>query len=81
MFISYRQDDWTKWLGLAEFAYNNYVHASTRVSPFYATFGRHPHFDVNMPTYTEVLAADKQAELIQKIHTELKSEIRLAQET
>lgn len=81
MFISYRQDDWTKWLGLVEFAYNNSVHASTRVSPFYATFGRHPHFDVNMPTYTEVPAAEKQAELIQKIHTELKSEIRLAQKT
>jgi len=29
MFISHRQEQWSKWLGTAEFAYNNKVHSST----------------------------------------------------
>jgi len=34
MFIYHHQDHWPKWLDTAEFAYNNKVHAGTRVSPF-----------------------------------------------
>jgi len=33
MFINHRQEQWTKWLGTAEFAYNNKVHSSTWTSP------------------------------------------------
>jgi len=29
MFVSYQQDDWSKWLPMAEFAYNNTTHSST----------------------------------------------------
>ena len=28
-FVSFRQNDWVEWLPLAEFSYNNRVHAST----------------------------------------------------
>jgi hypothetical protein len=41
-YINYRQCNWVKWLPLAEFAYNNSVHASTRVTPFFALMGHHP---------------------------------------
>jgi hypothetical protein len=41
-YINYRQDDWVKWLPLAEFAYNNSVHSSTGVTPFFALMGLHP---------------------------------------
>jgi transposase InsO family protein len=41
-FISYQQDDWSQLLHLAEFAYNNIVHSSTKVTPFYAYTGNHP---------------------------------------
>ena len=43
-FCSYQQDDWVDWLGIAEFHYNNLIHDSTHVSPFYANYGFNPSF-------------------------------------
>ena len=43
-YIGYRQDDWVEWLQQAEFAYNNTVHASMGIIPFYAMYGYHPEF-------------------------------------
>ncbi|MBW0489153.1 hypothetical protein O181_028868, partial [Austropuccinia psidii MF-1] len=45
MYVSYHQDDWNTWLPLAEFAYNNSDHSSTKLSPFFIMYGRDPHFD------------------------------------
>jgi len=39
-FIDYRQKDWPEWLALAEFAVNNKVHTTTKVSSFMANYGR-----------------------------------------
>jgi hypothetical protein len=41
-YVSPDHDDWSTWLPVAEFAYNNSVHASTRQTPFYANLGFHP---------------------------------------
>ena len=41
-YVSPTHDDWSAWLPVAEFAYNNAVSASTRQTPFYANFGYHP---------------------------------------
>ncbi|MBW0573643.1 hypothetical protein O181_113358 [Austropuccinia psidii MF-1] len=45
MHVSYHQDDWNTWLPLAEFAYNNSDHSSTKQSPFFTVYGRDPQFD------------------------------------
>ncbi|MBW0509611.1 hypothetical protein O181_049326 [Austropuccinia psidii MF-1] len=42
MYVSYHQDDWHAWLPLAEFAYNNAEHSSTKQSPFCTIYGRNP---------------------------------------
>jgi len=39
MFINHRQEQWPEWLGMAEFAYNNKTHSSTKTSPFKANYG------------------------------------------
>ncbi|MBW0571918.1 hypothetical protein O181_111633 [Austropuccinia psidii MF-1] len=44
MYVSYHQDDWHTWLPLAEFAYNNAEHSSTKQFPFFTIYGRNPSF-------------------------------------
>lgn len=41
-YCSYMQDDWAKWLPLGEFADNNAISSSTKVTPFYSNKGFHP---------------------------------------
>ncbi|MBW0553093.1 hypothetical protein O181_092808 [Austropuccinia psidii MF-1] len=45
MYVNYHQDDWCTWLPLAEFAYKNAEHSSTKKSPFFTIYGRNPSFD------------------------------------
>ena len=41
-YVNYLQDDWPKWLPLAEFAANNQMSESTKISPFFANTGCDP---------------------------------------
>ena len=41
--FNYQQDDWSKLLHLAEFAYNNVPSATTGISPFIVNKGYHPN--------------------------------------
>jgi hypothetical protein len=42
IFTTASQDDWVSLLPIAQFAYNNSVHDSTKTTPFYAVYGKHP---------------------------------------
>jgi len=46
IYCNYQQDNWSKLLPLAEFAYNNAPSATTGVSPFFANKGYHPNLSV-----------------------------------
>jgi transposase InsO family protein len=41
-YISFLQDDWVDYLPMAEFARNNSVNSTTKVTPFFANHGYHP---------------------------------------
>ena len=41
-YVAHQQDDWSKWLPLAEFALNNQQSETTQCIPFYANYGLHP---------------------------------------
>ncbi|MBW0591415.1 hypothetical protein O181_131130 [Austropuccinia psidii MF-1] len=45
IYVRYHQDDWYTWVPLAEFAYNNAEHSSTKQSPFFTIYGRNHSFD------------------------------------
>src|SRR5258708_3412033 len=58
VFVSHQQDDWADWLPLAEFAYNNKIHAATHQTPFELDAGQHPHLGVEPTRTSTVEAAD-----------------------
>jgi len=47
VYCNYQQDNWSKLLPLAEFAYNNTPSATTGVSPFFTNKGYHPNITVH----------------------------------
>ena len=48
MYVNHRQNNWAKWLAMAEFAFNNKVHTATKMSLFQVNYGREPRmgFDI-----------------------------------
>jgi len=48
MYVNHRQNNWAEWLAMAEFAFNNKVHAATKMLPFQINYGREPRmgFDI-----------------------------------
>ena len=48
MYVNHRQNNWSEWLAMAEFAFNNKVHTVTKTSPFQVNYGRKPRigFDI-----------------------------------
>jgi hypothetical protein len=44
-FCNYRQDDWAKWLPIAEFCHNNQVNSATGQTAFKTVYGLEPRWD------------------------------------
>jgi transposase InsO family protein len=64
IFCNYQQDNWQELLPLAEFAYNNSVHASTGMTPFSANHGYHPHSVTTVTPHASSLDNPAAEELI-----------------
>jgi RNase H-like domain found in reverse transcriptase/Reverse transcriptase (RNA-dependent DNA polymerase)/Integrase zinc binding domain/Chromo (CHRromatin Organisation MOdifier) domain/Integrase core domain len=83
-YVNYEQDNWVELLPLAQFAYNNSVHASTKMTPFFANHGYHPEMQFKRPKDPAKLpserAADEYAGKLQEIHARLQENVREAQE-
>ena len=81
-FVSYQQDDWDKYLPLAEFAYNNTVHSSTNVTPFYALYGFHPVLTITPSIRTNINspAARDFASEIEAIHEQCRAHLERTQD-
>ena len=79
-YVSYQQDDWVDYLPLAEFAFNNNINLSTNMSPFFANFGFHPSFEPRLTDTINVPAAADLATRLERLHGELRAELKSAQE-
>ena len=78
VYYNYQQDNWSKLLSLAEFAYNNAPSATTSVSLFFANKEYHP----NITVHSEHNIASSQAYDftidLNKLQSTLKTEISVA---
>lgn len=78
-FVCNKQDDWSRWLPLAEFAKNNSISNSTGFSPFFACTGFHPR--CNSLTYSsKAPKADDFISHMQKIQTQLEGFLQAAKD-
>ncbi|MBW0519957.1 hypothetical protein O181_059672 [Austropuccinia psidii MF-1] len=76
MYFSYHQDDCNTWLPLAEFAYNNSDHSSTKQSPFFTVYGRDPQFD--SVHITQDTPAGNLSTKIQSVQQDVKRELEVS---
>lgn len=81
LFINHRQDNWAKWLHLAEFAYNNWQHSTTKVSPFMANNLSQPRWSLEgkLENMTHP-AAEEQLKEMREMENELKACLNMAAE-
>jgi len=80
MFIDHQQEQWPEWLGTAEFAYNNKVQTSTKVSLFKANSGQDPRMGFELRKKGKFKEANKFMERMQEIQGEAKVALSKAQE-
>jgi len=80
MFIDHRQEQWPKWLGTVEFAYNNKVHSSTRTTPFKANYGQDPRMGFEGRKKGKYEGAEKFVTKMKEIQEEAKAALGKAQE-
>ena len=76
--VSNQQKDWVDFLAMTEFEYNNSIHGSTKVSPFFANYGFHPRFSISIPANSINLLAKMGARTLQDIHRDLSLQLRVA---
>ncbi|MBW0586840.1 hypothetical protein O181_126555 [Austropuccinia psidii MF-1] len=76
MHVSYHNYNRSTWLPLAEFAYNNSDHSSTKQSPFFPVYGIDPQFD--SVHITQDTPAGKLSTKIQSVQQDVKRELEVA---
>ena len=79
-FIENRQKDWPEWLAVAEFAVNNKVHMTTKVSPFMANYGKELRIGGDIRRKGKVESTIEFVERMKKVHEEAEAILKKTQE-
>ena len=80
VFIDHRQEQWPDWLGTAEFAYNNKIHAATKTLPFKANYSQDLRMEFEGRRKGKYEVAGKFVEKMKKIQEKAKVALGKAQE-
>jgi len=80
MFINHRQEQWPKWLGTAEFVYNNKMHSSTRTLSFKANYRQNLRMEFEDRKKRKYKGAEKFVEKMKEIQEEAKAALSKVQE-
>ena len=79
-FIEYRQKDWPEWLAAAEFAINNKVHMTTKISPFMANYGKELRMGGDIRRRGKVESVTEFVERMKKVQEDAEAALRKMQE-
>jgi len=79
MFIDYQQEQWSDWLATAEFAYNNKVQTSTKVSPFRANNGWDPCMGFELRKKRRFEKVEEFVTRMKKVHEETEAVLKKSQ--
>src|SRR5882724_5107267 len=79
VYCNYQQDNWSKLLPLAEFAYNNTPSATTGITPFFANEGYHPNLMVHPKHNLASASAHNFVTDLDELHQQLQQHIAEAQ--
>ncbi len=76
-YYRFEQDNWVRWLPMAEFAHKNSWPASTIISPFEALLGCHPQwsYEDNRDSRSNSRAADEEATDLRNLMRGLKTNL------
>ena len=80
MFIDHRQEQWPDWLVTVEFAYNNKVQTSTKVSPFRANNGRDLRLGFEMRKKGKFEKAEEFVMRMKEVYEEAEATLKKSQE-
>jgi len=79
-FVDHRQKDWPEWLALAEFAVNNKIHSTTKVSLFMANYRRKVRMGGDIRKRGKVESAAEFVERMKKVYEEAGAALKKTQE-
>ena len=80
VFIDHKQEQWPDWLRMAEFTYNNKIHAATKTLLFKANYGQDPRMGFKGRRKGKYKATGKFVEKMKRIQKEAKAVLGKAQE-
>ena len=72
MYVNHRQKNWSEWLAMAEFAFNNKVHTSTKLSLFKVNYRREPRIGFDIRKKGKNVKAEEFVKEIKDRHEEAK---------
>ena len=78
--MDHRQKNWLEWLASAEFAVNNKVHLTTKISSFMANYDRELRIELNIRKKKKIKKVREFAERIMKKQEEAGVVLKKAQE-
>ena len=79
-FVDYRQKDWSEWLASAEFAINNKVYSTTKVSLFMANYGRELRMGGDIRRKGKVEKTTEFVEKLKRVQEEARAALKKTQE-
>ena len=80
MFINHRQEQWSDWLGIAEFVYNNKAYSSTKISSFKTNYRQDSRMEFEVRRKGRYEKAEKFVIKIKEVQEEAKTALGKAQE-